>query len=369
MLALNQKIAFAHELHFFALKIDAQHIAIEECGVFRPASLLHGMVDARGAPYGNVVESSLGVVLEFFHAITRHIAHGVDDKRALILAQVRIHLLFRLGIRLERHVPIQMVRRDVEQHGDLGRKRLAARQLERARLAHIHVGLAVAHGLDARIADVAHGGNALAGALQNMRDKRRRGSFAIGSRHSNPTTICRALAPSEFHLGNDLSRSCLRIFVKTGELGNARAHDAHVIGVFEGIHVKHHMRAKRLAARGELERGIVFLASRDGHALHAAAEQIQAIRRSGLAAFAQTQNKHVAPARWRGLGSFDDRSAHDTIPFHRRLSDHAHDDGLNEEQHEAETGKRARNDPESNDDLRFAPALLLEVVVQRRHKE
>ena len=84
---------------------------------------------------------------------------GVHDRdRAGDPSKVVEHLHLGGGVVFQRMVPMQMVGRDVEQHGHVGREQLRGRELIRRHLGHVDVGFAGGHGGDARVADVADGG-------------------------------------------------------------------------------------------------------------------------------------------------------------------------------------------------------------------
>ncbi len=152
---------------------------------------------------------------------------GVHDRdRAGNLRQVVEHLHLGGGIVFQRMVPMQMVGRDVEQHGHIGREQLRGCELIRRHLGHVDVGFAGGHGGDARVADVADSGACHARGAKQMVGQRRDGGLAVGARDGDPRAGVIGLAPCELDLADDLVAYGSGRAVQVGELGDAGACDA-----------------------------------------------------------------------------------------------------------------------------------------------
>ena len=120
-------------------------------------------------------------------------AHGAEPRSSTSMTAsvlgtlVREHARLVGGVGLHAPVPVQVVRRDVEQHGDLGAEPLGERELETRDLGHEHgrrAGLGGhGHGGTADVAD-GLGGHAPLG--EEVGDERRGGRLAVGPGDRDP---------------------------------------------------------------------------------------------------------------------------------------------------------------------------------------
>ena len=197
-------------------------------------------------------------------------------------------------------MPAQVIGRDVEHHGHLGREERGRSQLVRRGLGNEHIGSPGRNRLQTRIADVADrlGGNVR--AIEHVRDQRRRGRLAVRARYRHPAGVGRALAPGEFHFADDLGRGFRGTTVEIGELGDARRRHAHIVRPFDLAMVEQYARASGLRGFGERERSIGLIPRGNRHALDAVADKRAQIGRCGPSAFSEPQNEH-APERGRGV--------------------------------------------------------------------
>ncbi len=206
--ALDLQVAGTPRPVLLPVQRHAQHaVAIEERGVVAAAPRAHVAVQALGRAHRHVREAApvlaqraqaahLGA-----HDIVRRVEHGHGPRHA---GQVRQQLELRVAVRLEAAMPVQVVGRDVQQHGHVRREAHRGRQLVGRHLGHVHVRGARAHRADARVADVADGRGGQAGARQHVRGERADRRLAVRARHGHPAAVGGALAPGELDLAHQL---------------------------------------------------------------------------------------------------------------------------------------------------------------------
>ena len=133
-----------------------------------------------------------------------------EDRRvALALALEDPQLGGRVG--LERAMTVEVVGRDVEQHGHVGAKLLDALELEARELAHDRPPrLDAARQRRERVADVAGAGAGHAAALEHGGSQQRGRGLAVGSGDADDRIALLEQAVRELHLGphGDAGRTC-----------------------------------------------------------------------------------------------------------------------------------------------------------------
>ena len=207
---------------------DERAFAVDERGVVGAATGAHVALQAFCRAHGDHGEAAAAVdAAQAADLGADDVVGGVHDRdRARDLSKVVEHLHLGGGIVFQRMVPMQMVGRDVEQHGHIGREQLRGCELIRRHLGHVDVGFAGGHGGDARVADVADGAACHARGAKQMVGQSGDGGLAVGSRDGDPRAGAIGLAPCELDLADDLVAYGSGRAVQVGELGDARACDA-----------------------------------------------------------------------------------------------------------------------------------------------
>ncbi len=104
-----------------------------KCRILGPACVYHAAISDRRRSLGGVCRKNPFGFL-FANSLTqaRVTSHRITiTKVPCVSSRCRCLLLHRLRVRLERHMPIEMVGRDVEQHGDLRSEQIHRSELER----------------------------------------------------------------------------------------------------------------------------------------------------------------------------------------------------------------------------------------------
>ena len=171
--ALDQQAIGVDEGKLLPLEGHGEHaFAVDERSVVGAATGAHVALQAFGRAHGHDGETAAaGDTAQTANLGAHDVVGSVHDRNgAGNLRKVVEHLHLRGSIVFQRMVPMQMVGRDVEQHGHVGREQLRGCELIRRHLGHVDVGMAGGHGGDARVADVADSGACHArGAKQVVR--------------------------------------------------------------------------------------------------------------------------------------------------------------------------------------------------------
>ena len=130
---------------------------------------------------------------------------------------------FRIDIVLHLVVAVEVVGRDVEQHGDVGAEVVHIVELERRQLNHV-VFVGFFGDLQCeRMADVASQTHVVACLAENMVDEARRGCFAVGTRDTNHFRL--RIAACELDFADNGNAFCDGLRHDGCRVGNARALD------------------------------------------------------------------------------------------------------------------------------------------------
>ena len=141
MLALDLQLGSGAQGMLYALEVDGEHTVVEECRSIGAACILaHALVQAMAGAKRDIGELSLacGLLLELAHVTAHHIVGGIEHHREVLVA-VCVDLALRLGVCLEAAMPLQMIGRDVQKHGNLGLEELGGGQLVRGNLGNVAI--------------------------------------------------------------------------------------------------------------------------------------------------------------------------------------------------------------------------------------
>ena len=175
-------------------------VRIDERRVVGAAGGAHVAGIARLGPDGDVGEDALAGGLRLERADLRaHLVIGGVEHRdgAGRLVQVGERLELGVAVRLERAVPFQVVRRDVEQHRRIGREPRGGFQLVGRGLRDEDARGIGRDGRKARVADVADRDGVHPRRTQKMCCERGDRGLAVGAGDGDPARCGRALAPGE----------------------------------------------------------------------------------------------------------------------------------------------------------------------------
>ena len=152
-----------------------------------------------------------------------------------------------------RAVPGKVVRRDVEQHGHAGMKLARGGQLVAGELGDQPVPLrARINGADGGHADVAHGRGRHTARAQQVLGERGGGGLAIGARDAAPALGRQT--PGKLGLAHNLDARRASRTKELGELRDAGAGYAHVIGTLDKLGAVDELNTRCLERAGFLRR-------------------------------------------------------------------------------------------------------------------
>ena len=212
------------------LEIYREHTIVKECRGIGPACIFtHALVKTVTGAQRDVCELALfdRLLLQLAHIGAHNIICGIEHYRAVFVA-VGIYLLLCLSIRFETSMPFQMIRRDVQQHGNLGLEELCGCKLVRGNLSNVTFNVARCHCIDACVTDIAYRLGLLPAFGKDMSSHCRSCGLTVSTRYGNPYRIGGAFTPCKLNFANNLRRNLLSRMIEVGILGNARAGDAYI---------------------------------------------------------------------------------------------------------------------------------------------
>ena len=273
-----------YKLDLLAREADHEHAVAHEGGIVGAGIGERHAADAAANAFDNVHDLGDTRIL------------GIDDGD-IVCTHVRKELGLGEGVVAVAAVPCKMVGRDVEQDADMRMKlgcggKLIARELGHEPLPR----RARVDARDRRLTDVADGRGGHARCAQQMIGERRRGGLAVGAGDTDPALGRKA--ERELGLTHDLGRMRATGRKEVGELGDAGARDADIVGALDlfGTEDEGHALALESAGRlGRSRRG----ATHDRDALHALAEVSARPADDVETGFAQTQNEQAECLRKR----------------------------------------------------------------------
>lgn len=189
------------------------------------------------------------LLLQLAHIGTHDVVRGIEHHRAFFIA-VGIYFLLCLGICLKASMPLQMIRRDVQQHGNLRLEVLRGCELVRRHLGHVAFNVARRHRINACVADVAHRLGLLAAYIKDVGRHCRSCGLAVSTCYGNPYGIGSAFAPCKLNFADNLCGHFLSRMIEVRIFGNARAGDAYIERAFKAIGIEEYRGALRLELSG-----------------------------------------------------------------------------------------------------------------------
>ena len=283
------------------LALDGERLLVDEAGVgavdahheravgvlpgtavlVRPGALprLKQAADAQAARAGAPCDGTAEVI-------------AIGDNREVARVKVPEDALLGGGVVLHGLVPIEVVWRDVQQHGHVGVQLARAGQLEARELSHEPLARrAVRHLADGHAADVSHGLGRQAARAQKVAREGGRGGLAVGARDAHPALG--ALAPRELGLAEDGVARRVGAPVEVAELGDAGARDARVVVALHLLGATDHADAGTLELLGD-GTGLALGAAVQHDRAHAPAlDEAGHVAGDGVARLAQAQDQHV----------------------------------------------------------------------------
>ena len=226
--------------------------------------------------------------------------------------QVLQHLELRLGIGLERSVPVDVVGRDVEDDRHVGREVDGGGELVGGYLRHVDVRVAGSNRIQAHVADVADGCRSQPCLLEQVGGAGGGGGLPVRAGDGHPDAVGGALAPRELDLAYQLDAFRLAVHVELLPIRDARAGNAQVellVEAIEGIVAERIVDAFARKGLDEFLGSGVARPSGYEHPVDARSQQVGAIAGNGFAGLAQAKDEHAAEILGRHL-----ETVHHTTP-------------------------------------------------------
>ena len=284
VLAGDREVVLVHELNVAAVKAHDEHaVGTFPRGVRGCA--LRGL--ARGKQMADAQATCLAA-----HGDVTAPGVSVGDDGEVSGVHVPEEALLGGGVVLHRLVPIEVVRRDVEQHAHVGMQLDRSRKLEARELGHEPLaGSAPGDLADGHRSDVADRLGGKATRAKEVAGEGGRRGLAVGAGDANPALG--ALAPGKLGLADDLLGGSLTTRVEVAELGDARGGDREVEVALDVLGAVDNLRTLMLEGERLVRRGALG-AAHHGHGTHPAIIALgEKVLGNGLSRLAKAKDADV----------------------------------------------------------------------------